>query len=88
MGAASILAAPALVRAESLMRCAGERYFIWEYSCLLLPPIPNDGESVLFRGSDFISPKGRPYKGTWTFFTNKKTIYQDHIAFRKEEYPE
>ena len=76
-----LVTAPAIVRASTLMRGSGERYFFWQFRAPLLPDP--------FKPEEFASclgPNGRPYVGTWTFFGKDKNIYSDEqVAFRKEE---
>lgn len=86
-GFASLLAAPAIVRAESLMPISGDIYRVWEWRSPILPdPLRwNDGASYM---SQFRGPNGRLYEGIWTFFGKDHNIYSDkQIAFRKVEYP-
>lgn len=92
-GLASLVAAPALVRASSLMPISGEVYRIWQYSMPILPPI--DGipwsdnvatQAKLIR-DQYLGPNGRLYEGTWTYFGKHHNIYSDKvIAFEKREY--
>lgn len=82
-GLISFVAAPAIVRAESLMRVTGETYRIWQHSSPLLPDILR-GESM----ERYLGPHKRLYRGTWTFFGKNHNIYSDQmIAFTREEYP-
>lgn len=88
-GLVSLVAAPAIVRAESLMPISGEVYRIWEYTCPILPDPRWFNEP---RRQDLIdgcwAPNGGVYKGVWTFFGKGRSIYSDEqIGFRKVEYP-
>lgn len=83
-GLVAFAAAPAIVRASSLMQIRGDRYFFWEMSLPLLPPIV----SKPVDWAQYTGPNGQIYKGTWTFFGKDRNIYSDEtVAFRKEEYP-
>ena len=90
VGLAAVLAAPAIVRASSLMPIRGDVYRFWEWSCPMLPDPsafsqPDYREKL--RGLYF-GPNGRLYKGTWTFFGKDHNIYSDEqVGFFKEEYP-
>lgn len=88
-GLVSLIAAPAIVRADSLMQIKGDRYFYWEWSCPILPSV--DWYHPVMR-QDLIDtcfgPNGRPYIGTWTFFGKDRNIYSDkEVGFRKVEAP-
>lgn len=94
-GLTALIAAPAVVRASSLMPIKGERYFVWQYRCPILPDIGWRWEQAFKAGISFddyardtLGPNGRPYEGTWTFFGKDRNIYTDEqIAFSKREYP-
>lgn len=87
-GLASLIVAPAIVRASSLMPISGERYFIWQKSMPLLPPILGNWESAELIRQNYLGPNGQLYEGTWTFFGKDHNIYSDEqIAFSKREYP-
>lgn len=89
-GLVSLVAMPAVVRAETLMRVRGDRYFFWDYRCPMLPDVRwYDPDS---RRDDLIDacfgPNGRPYIGVWTHFGKRRNIYSDEVvAFRKFEAP-
>jgi hypothetical protein len=87
LGAAAIVAAPAIVRASSWLRVPGELYELWEYRCLLLPPIPCGDGRINF--DPYLSPRGNLYEGAWTFFGRKgqHSMYTDKVVdFRKREF--
>jgi hypothetical protein len=92
-GFAALIAAPALVRAESLMPIKGDRYFFWEYRCPLLPDIGARWEAAYNSGVSFdeyakswTGPNGGYYEGTWTFFGKDRNIYSDQrVGFTKRE---
>lgn len=91
-GLAALIAAPAIVRAGSLMPIKGERYFTWEYSCPLLPDPWWFGGLGVERRQDLIDgcfgPNGGLYIGKWTMFGKDRNIYSDQIInFRKIEAP-
>lgn len=90
-GLASILAAPAIVRADGLMKVTGERYFFWKKSLPLLPDIRRGFATIFEANAAFesvMSPNGRFYKGTWTYFGKTGNIYTDEVvSFTKREYP-
>lgn len=84
-GIGVLFAAPAIVRAESLMRLSGYTYRIWQYRCPILPPIieVDDVDAHIRR---YLGPNGHIYEGTWTFFGATGNIYSDEqIAFTKRE---
>lgn len=86
-GFASLLAAPSIVRAQSLMQITGERYHIWEKTLPILPPFPFL-ETDVTPWDSYVGPSGRLFEGRWTFFGNTHSIYYDRvIAFSKAEYP-
>lgn len=81
-GFAALIAAPAIVKAESLMRVNGDIYRVWKCSWPLFPPITD--EPVV--SDKYFGPNGRLYVGTWTFFGKYYNIYDDEvIAFTKRE---
>jgi len=88
-GLVAFVAAPAIVRAESLMKVTGDRYFFWQYRWPLLPPIrETDSVDYVLDRVRYFGPNGRLYEGTWTFFGKDRNIYSDDvIAFSKQEYP-
>ncbi len=84
-GLVSFLAAPAIVRAETLMRVRGEIYRMWGYTCPLLPPIVETPPYDI--PAKWLGPNGRLYEGKWTFFGKTNNIYTDEcVAFSKREY--
>lgn len=84
-GLASLIVAPAIVRAPSLMRVSGDVYRFWEFRCPLLPGI---GLGQPIHWPDYTGPNGRPYQGRWTFFGKDHNIYSDKVvSFEKVEYP-
>lgn len=85
-GLASLIVAPAIVRADSLMQLRGDIYHLWEWHCPILPPmLPGMTRADL--DNHLLGPNGRLYRGTWTFFGKDRNIYSDkEVAFRKEEY--
>ena len=93
VGLASLVAAPAVVRASALMPISGEKFRFWEYRCPILPDIGPRWEAAYKAGISFaeyskpwLSPRGNCSVGTWTFF-GRGNIYSDtEIAFRKEEF--
>lgn len=90
-GLISLVAAPAIVRADTLMKLTGERYFFWKISMPLLPDIragfeTSEAANIAFR--EVMSPRGLFYEGTWTFFGKNKNVYSDEcVSFTKQEYP-
>lgn len=94
-GLISFVAAPAIVRAATLMPIAGETYRIWRWECPLLPdpllfgpPKPDAALSVAEMMKPYLGPSGRLFRGTWTFFGKTGNIYSDEmVAFSKVEYP-
>lgn len=87
-GLVSLLAAPAIVRASSLMPVSGDIYRVWEYALPLMPPIhwPSVDEKWVWP-SAYKDPNGHVWKGVWTFFGKHRNIYADEqIAFRKEQF--
>lgn len=87
-GLVSLVAAPAIVHANSLMQLRGDIYHLWEWHCPILPPL-SSGADILMNRAAYLGPHGRFYRGTWTFFGKTHNIYGDkEVAFRKEEYAE
>lgn len=91
-GLAAILAAPALVRADSLMKLRGDSYLLWGYECPILPPLTfyerayNEGVPVEEFCKPYVGPHGGYYMGTWTFFGKTHNIYTDEqVSFTKYE---
>lgn len=86
-GLIAFAAAPAIVKASNLMPIRGDRYFVWEWRCPILPAIhPGAARPVDTAGC--FGPNGRLNEGIWTFFGKDRNIYSDEqIAFRKQEYP-
>lgn len=85
-GSLSFLAAPAIVRAGSLMPIRGDVYRFWEWRMPLLPPIPYSDYNL--DHDSYRGPNGRLYEGIWTFFGKDRNIYSDApINFEKREYP-
>lgn len=94
VGAAASLAAPAVVRAASLMPIRGDVYKFWSHSAPLLPPFPLDptwpGLTEWKRQyeSRYLGPNGRLFKGTWTYYGKNHNIYSDElVSFERNEYP-
>ena len=86
-GIVATLCAPSIVRAESLMRIAGERYRVWGFSCPLLPPAEAAYNPALW--DKYLGPTRRLQFGTWTFFGKTGNIYTDNVIdFVKREYPD
>lgn len=89
---ASLLAAPSVVRAASLMPIRGDGYRVWEWTQPILPDIGPRWEAAYAKGVEFddyvkpwLSPRGNLYEGTWTYF-GRGSIYSDlQIGFRKVE---
>lgn len=75
-GLISLVAAPAIVRAETLMPITGETYRFWTYSQPVLPPIERANQEQWLIAKGYIGPNGRFYRGTWEFF-GKGNIYTD-----------
>lgn len=92
-GLAAVLAMPAVVRAESLMKVSGERYFFWEYTCPLLPDPSHWKPEVLAAEREnmlaqYLGPNKRLYEGRWTMFGKTRNVYTDEVvSFSKREYP-
>lgn len=88
-GLVSLVAAPAIVRADALMRVAGERYFVWQKTLPLLPNILRCAESEAAIKAEMAAsfgPNGGLYYGTWTYFGKDRNIYSDEVIhFRKWE---
>lgn len=85
-GLISLIAAPAIVRAEGLMQVTGDRYFFWQHSLPLLPSF--DLHPDKWDRSAYVGPNGRLYEGTWTLFGKDRNIYSDKVvSFSKQEYP-
>lgn len=92
-GLASIIAAPALVHAESLMTLRGDTYHLWQYRCTLLPDIGprwerayKEGVSVAEYAKPWFSERGNLYEGVWTYFGKDRNIYSDKVIdFTKRE---
>jgi hypothetical protein len=85
VGLVSFLAAPAIVRAGSLVRVSGDIYKLWDFTCPLLPPIVETPPYDIPKG--WLGPNGRLQEGTWTFFGKTRNIYPDKcVAFSKREY--
>lgn len=91
-GLVALVAAPAIVRAESIMQISGDRYFVWQYRCPILPDLARWPDAYA-RGVKFddyakssLGPNGRFCEGTWTFFGKDRNIYSDEqIGFSKRE---
>lgn len=93
-GLAALIAAPALVRATSLMPISGDTYRVWQWVAPILPPIEGIpwGDSIATQAElirrQYLGPNGQLYEGTWTLFGKTNNIYSDEqIAFSKVEYP-
>jgi len=88
-GLAALVAAPAIVRAQTLMPISGDTYRIWKWKCPLLPPIIDfhgDSAALDSHMRSYLGPNGGLYEGTWTFFGKTGNIYADQeIAFSKVE---
>lgn len=91
-GLAALIAAPAIVRAGSLMPISGDRYFVWQYRSPMFPDLMRwpamyeKGVSFKDHCAPYLGPKGHFYEGTWTFFGKDRNIYSDEqIAFSKRE---
>ena len=91
-GLAAILAAPALVRADSLMKLRGDMYRLWRVRCPLFPPLGlyerayNEGVSVEDWIKPWTGPNGGFYMGTWTYFGSTGNVYTDKVIdFTKHE---
>jgi len=91
-GLASLLVAPAIARAESLMPIKGDRYFYWTYTCPMLPDPLWFGMDNRERRQDLIDgcfgPNGGIYVGHWRHFGKDRNIYSDKVVdFWKVEAP-
>lgn len=92
-GLISLVAAPAIVRAGSLMPISGDRYFVWQWRSPILPDIGGAWQSAFEKGVSFadyskpcMGPNGHIQEGTWTFFGKDRNIYSDEqIGFSKRE---
>lgn len=86
-GIASLLVAPAIVRATSLMPIKGDIYRFWTATAPLLPPIEALGPDGKLDWGPYLGPTGRFSRGVWTFYGKHRNSYLDEqVAFRKEEY--
>lgn len=91
VGLGALLAAPAIARPTSLMRLAGERYYLHQHSCPILPDIlrmPESGMTVEEFCAPYFGPNGGIYRGTWTYFGKHNSVWLDEvIAFDRVELP-
>ncbi|MDB5656119.1 MAG: hypothetical protein JWQ94_3732 [Tardiphaga sp.] len=80
-GVASIICAPAIVKASGLMKVTGDTYRFWQHSLPLLPDINQPAIG------DWLGPNGHVYIGTWTLFGKDRNIYSDEVVgFTKAEF--
>lgn len=95
-GLIAFAAAPAIVRAESLMPVKGDRYFTWDYTAPIFPDLGgpwerafNAGISVKEYVKPWVGPNGGFYEGTWTFLCKRgerRSIWSnEEIGFSKQE---
>lgn len=85
-GLGALIVSPAVVRAESLMRVAGDTYRFWQISVPILPPLIEtpDIDAHIKR---YLGPNGYCYVGTWTYFGKTHNVYSDEcVSFTKREY--
>lgn len=83
-GLISLVAAPSIVRAASLMPVKGDVYRFWTYTIPMLhDPLGDLSNAAL---ASYFGPNNRLFDGIWTLFGKDHNIYSDKVvAFEKRE---